>query len=541
MRRSNARSPGFDQRVNMDSSKLQSRSRALQFNLYPRFLSPFSKHGRKNMWIITSAAAVTISFFVLVYIVFGAFRPYVSQGYGIVIDGGSTGTRIHVFHFVEDNGKLVLDLKNGGWASMKVNPGLSSFSEDPESSRISLHELLEFAKRKISKNHWGETEVRLMATAGLRRLDAEVQERILKCCRSVLKSSGFRFKDDWASVIMGADEGIYAWVAANYALGTLGGDPLQTTGIIELGGASAQVAFVSSEPLPPEFLHTVKFGKVTYNLYSHSLLDFGQNVAYDSLRETILSRDLKLSTRSVSERVSKDPCIPRGYQSSVVPINQSTNANLQVTVHASGNFSECRSAALMLLQKGKDECTYQRCHIGSSFIPTLQGKFLATENFVYTSKFFGLPSTAFLSDLMLAGQKFCEQDRLYQRRKDKHLQEEDPMHYCFSSAYIVALLHDSLGVALNDDRIEFANEVGGIPIDWALGAFVLQRTANMGVAHPNRIVDIIRDESSTLLSLFVVSAILLFSVWSVSKWRKPQLKTIYDLEKGRYIVTRVNR
>ena len=41
----------------------------------------------------------------------------------------------------------------------------------------------------------------------------------------------------------GADEGIYAWIAANYALGTLGGDPQKTTGIFELGGASAQVLF----------------------------------------------------------------------------------------------------------------------------------------------------------------------------------------------------------------------------------------------------------------------------------------------------------
>jgi Golgi nucleoside diphosphatase len=51
--------------------------------------------------------------------------------------------------------------------------------------------------------------------------------------------------------IAGRDEGIYAWVSANYALGTLHGDPLQTTGIIELGGASTQV---SSHPLAAMFV-----------------------------------------------------------------------------------------------------------------------------------------------------------------------------------------------------------------------------------------------------------------------------------------------
>jgi apyrase len=47
---------------------------------------------------------------------------------------------------------------------------------------------------------------------------------------------------------------LYAWVIANYALGTLGGDPLETTGIIELGGASAQVFIFLSQ------IYIISFG-----------------------------------------------------------------------------------------------------------------------------------------------------------------------------------------------------------------------------------------------------------------------------------------
>ena len=42
-----------------------------------------------------------------------------------------------------------------------------------------------------------------MATAGLRLLDVDLQEKILEECRKVLGVSGFKFQDDWASVITG--------------------------------------------------------------------------------------------------------------------------------------------------------------------------------------------------------------------------------------------------------------------------------------------------------------------------------------------------
>lgn len=530
MRRSNAKPQVFDPKP-MDPPKLHSRPP-------PRRL--------QNLVLVSAASVVAVVLYFSFLINYAGPAPDLLN-FGIVIDGGSTGTRIHVFAYESGTGSALPVVDFALSASMKAGPGLSSYAEDPEAAGGSLAELIEFAKGKVPRERWGETEVRLMATAGMRLVGDGERERILESCRKVLRSSGFRFEDGWASVITGSDEGIYAWVAANYALGTLGDDPLKTSGIFELGGASAQVTFVSSEPLPPEFSHVLKFGEITYNIYSHSFLHLGQNVAHESLRELLSSNDLKTSARFIHEGGYKDPCIPKGYLHDMEALKLSSAGTFSSKMEyhpvaqAVGNFSECRSAAKMLLQKEKDKCLYTRCLLGSTFIPKLKGRFIATENFFYTSKFFGLDSTSYLSDLILAGEEFCEEDWRKLKKKYPALEEEELLRYCFSSAYIVALLHDSLGIGINDRRIEFANQVGGIPLDWALGAFIIQKMANQNSESSNWVSAIFFDDSSAYLSLSVVSVAILFTAWSVSKWRKPQLKTIYDLERGRYIMTRIKR
>ncbi|KAK1601472.1 hypothetical protein QYE76_048197 [Lolium multiflorum] len=157
--------------------------------------------------------------------------------YGVVIDAGSTGSRVHVIAYRAG------PLPRLDWtrtASLKAAPGLSSFAADPGTAGASIAPLLEFARRRVPRDSWARTEVRLMATAGLRLLDAATAEAVLESCRRLLRESGFQFQDEWATMISGAEEGIYAWVAANYALGTLGGATQDTTGIIELGNVCHQ-------------------------------------------------------------------------------------------------------------------------------------------------------------------------------------------------------------------------------------------------------------------------------------------------------------
>ncbi|URE33956.1 GDA1/CD39 (nucleoside phosphatase) family [Musa troglodytarum] len=527
MRRSNARPPAVEPEPShtMSASK-HHQLRPSSVSSRVSFLSPSnSKHhrrvdgGGRRCAVIALAAAFLCLFIVT--------RGPDSRKYAIILDGGSTGTRIHVFAYRIGWGSMpTLDL--GLTASMKVSPGLSSYAADPENAGQSLVELLEFAKERVPGELWEDTEVRLMATAGLRLLDEAVVERILESCRKVLWSSGFQFQHDWAAVISGraedlcasSDEGIYAWVAANYALGSLGGEPKKTTGIFELGGASIQATFVSSEPLAPVLSHVLQFGKITYNLYSDSFLYLGQEETYI------------------------DPCIPRGYMRGGEPGKLSTSLlNSKTTYRSSraiGNFSECRLAALKLLEKEKEKCLSQVCHFRLTSMPKLQGRFLATENFFHTSKFLGLGPTPLLSELIMAGEQFCGEDWLRLKRKYDTYDEEDLLRFCFSTAYIVALLHDTLGFAMDDGRVAFANQVGNIPLDWALGAFITQKTSRPSAEISDWIFAVLGDEASAFLYLFV-SIMLIFTALSVLKWMKPKLKIIYDLERGRYILTPVNR
>ncbi|KAG0476219.1 hypothetical protein HPP92_013060 [Vanilla planifolia] len=237
--------------------------------------------------------------------------------------------------------------------------------------------------------------------------------------------------------------------------------------------------------------------------------------------------------------VYRDPCTPKGYgygveQRKLSSAAFSSKIEFNGTPNAFGNFSECRSAALMILQKEKDDPPDKLCYFGSSYIPKLPGRVIATENFFHTSKFFGLGPSSLLSDLALAGERFCEEDWLNLKDNYRTLEEEALLRYCFSSAYIVALLHDCLGIAMNDSRIMFSNQVGEVPLDWALGAFIMQKTSD-GAAASRRLFVVVGALPLPMLYGFLVISILAFPVFSLLKRWKPQfrLKTIHDMENGR--------
>lgn len=138
----------------------------------------------------------------------------------MVLDAGSTGTRVHVFQYAADTSSSYATL-NLPEPKLKVQPGLSAYANDALGAAASLQPLLQFAAQHIPASQIPRTPVYLMATAGLRLLPTAAADGILMECRSALQASDFMFQPDWAQIISGTYEGLYAWVAANYAAGHL--------------------------------------------------------------------------------------------------------------------------------------------------------------------------------------------------------------------------------------------------------------------------------------------------------------------------------
>ena len=219
----------------------------------------------------------------------------------VVIDAGSTGSRVHVFKFeVEGEDLTLLDS-----AFKAIEPGLSSFASEPEDAGKSLIPLLEEAKKFVPDGLLEETTVELRATAGLRMLDPTEVHRILEEVHIVLDSYPFKVLDDAVSVMEGSDEGVFMWVSTNYYLGNIGKTAEATASVIDLGGGSVQRAFAINGPVPDtvsqDAVRTISAAGMTYQVYVHSYLGYGLKASRMSFLKPF---------DSVAEG---HPCITKGY------------------------------------------------------------------------------------------------------------------------------------------------------------------------------------------------------------------------------------
>uniref|UniRef100_A0AAY4B1K6 nucleoside diphosphate phosphatase n=1 Tax=Denticeps clupeoides TaxID=299321 RepID=A0AAY4B1K6_9TELE len=198
--------------------------------------------------------------------------------YGVMFDAGSTGTRIHIYKFIQKDPVGLPVLDNEMYHAVK--PGLSAYADKPEEGGETIRLLLRVAKKTIPKPEWPHTPVVLKATAGLRLLPPEKAKALLDEVKEVFDESPFFVPSDSVSIMNGTNEGILAWVTVNFLTGHLYAKTKKTVGILDLGGGSTQITFLPKSKktvmtAPPSYIARFDMFNDTYELYTHSYLGNG--------------------------------------------------------------------------------------------------------------------------------------------------------------------------------------------------------------------------------------------------------------------------
>ncbi|KAJ7634810.1 nucleoside phosphatase GDA1/CD39 [Roridomyces roridus] len=415
--------------------------------------------------------------------------------YGLVIDAGSTGSRIHIYKFNNCGSSPAYEYE----VFKMTQPGLSSYAGRPADAAASLDVLMEEAMRVVPQALRKCTPVIVKATAGLRLLPGSQATDILAAVFKHLHTS-YPFAlpandTDAVAVMDGADEGVFAWVTANYLLGTVLADtPPQTPtfAVLDLGGASTQIVFAPGEAAPlqeGEHKYELEFGGKKRTLYQHSYLGYGLMRARHSVHRVVefmsgLYGPLP-STSGTEVRLS-NACLARGTTRQVSLPEKNGQEKLVVMDGGNvGGFDACSRIVSLVLAKDA-VCAVPPCAFGGVYQPALSEAFPATAGRVLLLSYFydrvaplmpmlegATQLTATVDTIADLAKVVCNGRDAWQKRWGKQpvlMQElEGRPEWCLDLTFMYGLLRT--GYEFDGTReVMFGKKIGGTELGWCLGA-----------------------------------------------------------------------
>jgi hypothetical protein len=199
--------------------------------------------------------------------------------YMAVVDAGSSGSRAYLYKLVPAGDFVEI----GNMAELAPS-GLKALSAFADNARLAgpqgIAPLLDAIADTLAGSAIPRSAVRVdvLATAGMRLVEQgnpPAAGAIYASVRETIAAAGYRTGS--VATISGENEGLYAWVDVNYLYRNFQ-QRSATKGIVEVGGASAQVAYAAGDAGHPG-VTTHLINGVSYPVLSVSYLGLGQNEA----------------------------------------------------------------------------------------------------------------------------------------------------------------------------------------------------------------------------------------------------------------------
>ena len=227
---------------------------------------------------------------------------------------------------------------------------------------------------------------------------------------------------------------------------------------MDLGGASTQIVFQPSSPIPPSS-HRIDmtFSGKTYTLYQHSYLGYG-----------LMQGRTKIKSFSINS--GKSGCIASGRVETFSP--DAKSASMQIT-GTRGGYSDCAVITQKVFKS--DTCAMTPCSFDGVYMPSLATSFSYEQGYeIYAFSYFydrteplGLTSPLTPSSLLESAKRMCSSSL---SPGELALSKENP-DFCMDLSYIHALL--SVGYGMEESRpIHVTKKVNGFETGWCLGATI---------------------------------------------------------------------
>ncbi|KAM3164260.1 Guanosine-diphosphatase [Lachancea thermotolerans] len=405
--------------------------------------------------------------------------------YVVMIDAGSTGSRVHIYEF--DMCTKPPTLLHETFEMLK--PGLSSYGSDPAGAAQSLDKLLDLAVEVIPEKRRKCSPVAVKATAGLRKLGDEKSAKILEAVRAHLeKDYPFPVVENGAVVMTGDEEGVYAWITANYLLGNIaGGEKVPTAATFDLGGGSTQIVFEPAFPpnekmIEGEHKYPLQFGDEKYTLYQFSHLGYGLMEGRNKVNSLLVENAIKDKKISKDDKVAKlfSPCLPPGAIAEDVEVEMPDKTSKTVTFEGPVTPAgpQCRALAEKVLHKDA-KCSEPPCSFNGVHQPSLVRTFKESNDLYVFSYFYdktqplGLPSSFTLQELADLARMVCNGESVWESvfsgiPGSIEKLEKEPQ-WCLDLSFQVALLHTGYDIPLYRE-LKTAEKISDYELGWCLGA-----------------------------------------------------------------------
>ncbi|MGV3740643.1 MAG: multidrug DMT transporter permease [Gammaproteobacteria bacterium] len=358
---------------------------------------------------------------------FGPDMDCVRHYCAAVIDAGSSGSRIHWYMYDKDRQDNPIHIKDV--VSKKIKPGLSSVKQDSEHIAQYMEELMsDFSQSNVP--------VFLYATAGMRLLSDQSQEQYYSEIKQWFsKHPQWQLHD--ARTISGKEEGVYGWVSLNYYLQTLQNQDKPQTGLIEIGGASAQIVFPvqDTSQIEAEDLAEFKLYGRDISLYSHSFLGLGINELFASSQE-------------------QNTCFASGY-----PLKNNT--------FAAGDAKQCQAEISKILQQDfqvdkETASVLQKNPVDNWYTVSAVAMMVSGPPFEFAGQAFTGQSL-----LQEGNAHYCQKSHQY--LLNKYSNNDYVQKNCLLTSYFYSLLVDGLKLS-PEQIIHYAPDYDG---NWTTGALLI--------------------------------------------------------------------